>query len=76
MLAVVAHIRGVQVSPFPPLALVPNEAPAAIPAGAPLHFKAVFELKKVLAAETLTREQRGGRQELLLLPALHRLRPA
>jgi hypothetical protein len=32
-LAVVALIRGVQVSPFPPLALVPNETPAAIPAG-------------------------------------------
>ncbi len=32
-LAVVALLRGVQVSPFPPLALVPNETPAAIPAG-------------------------------------------
>jgi hypothetical protein len=32
-LAVVALSRGVQVSPFPPLALVPNETPAAIPAG-------------------------------------------
>ncbi len=32
-LAVVALLRGVQVSPFPPLALVPTETPAAIPAG-------------------------------------------
>src|SRR5918998_2134598 len=33
VLAVVALLRGVQVSPFPPLALVPNETPAASPAG-------------------------------------------
>ncbi len=30
-----SYLRGVQVSPFPPLALVPNGSPAAIPAGAP-----------------------------------------